>query len=149
MTDRSPLQTFAKLFGIVFLLVGILGFIPGITSNFDDIKFAGHESGAELLGIIQVSILENIVHLLYGIAGLAMARTWDNARLYFIGGGVIYLVLWIYGLVVDKDSNANFVPTNSEGDWLHFVLGVAMVGIGVMLGRSRDTTARTTTTPVP
>ena len=147
MTDRSTLQTFARLFGIVFLLVGVLGFIPGITQNFDDIKFAGHESGAELLGIFQVSILENIVHLLFGVAGLAMSRAWDSSRLYFIGGGVIYLVLWIYGLVVDKDSNANFVPTNSEGDWLHFVLGVTMVGVGFLLGRSRDTVARTTAAP--
>jgi len=149
MKDRSPLQTFAMLFGIVFLLVGILGFIPGITTNFDDIKFSGHESGAELLGIVQVSILENIIHLLYGIAGLAMAKTWDNSRLYFIGGGVIYLVLWIYGLVVDKDSSANFVPTNAAGDWLHFILGVTMVGVGFLLGRSRDVPARTTTIPMP
>src|SRR3712207_1289632 len=52
---RTTLQTLTLLFGVVFLLVGVLGFIPGITSNFDDIKFAGDESEAELLGVFQVS----------------------------------------------------------------------------------------------
>jgi hypothetical protein len=122
----------ATAVGAVFLLVGIVGFIPGITTNYDTMAFAGHESGAELLGIFQVSILHNIVHLLFGVAGLALARTAKNAVAYLIGGGVIYLVLWIYGLVTDKMSEANFVPLNTADDWLHFVLGIGMIGLGVM-----------------
>src|SRR5687768_10490330 len=105
--DRTPVQTMAMLVGIVFLLVGVLGFIPGITSNFSDITFAGDESEAKLLGIFQTSILHNLVHILFGIAGLALARTWEGARTFLIGGGVIYLVLWLYGLIVDKESGAN------------------------------------------
>src|SRR5690606_8566331 len=112
-TRRSTLQTAAMVVGAVFLLVGILGFVPGITSDFDTLQFAGHESEAMLLGIFQVSILHNIVHLLFGVAGLAMARSWSGARTFLIGGGVIYLVLFIYGLVIDHDSSANFVPLNS------------------------------------
>lgn len=122
----------AKAVGAVFLLVGILGFIPGITTNYDAMEFAGHESRAELLGIFQVSILHNIVHLLFGVAGLAMSRTTRGAVSYLIGGGAIYLVLWLYGLVIDKTSEANFVPLNSADDWLHFVLGLAMIGLGLM-----------------
>jgi hypothetical protein len=64
-----------------------LGFIPGITTDYSTMEFAGHESDAKLLGIFDVSILHNIVHLLFGIAGLAMARTWDSTRAYMIGGG--------------------------------------------------------------
>ena len=93
MRDRSPIQTVAMLVGAVFLLVGILGFIPGITTNYDDLKFTGHSSDAQLLGIFDVSILHNIVHLLFGVAGLALARTYEGARNYLIGGGVIYLAL--------------------------------------------------------
>jgi hypothetical protein len=44
-------------------------------------------------------------------------------------------VLWLYGLVIDKTSDANFVPLNSADDWLHFVLGLGMIGLGVALGR--------------
>jgi hypothetical protein len=136
---RSLLRTAALLVGAVFLLVGLLGFIPGITSDYGDMSGAGHNSGADLLGIFQVSILHNIVHLLFGVAGVLLSRTNENSRNYLIGGGVIYLVLWIYGLVIDKDSSANFVPVNSADDWLHFVLGVGMIGLGVLLSRNLRT----------
>jgi hypothetical protein len=97
--------------------------------------FAGHQSDAHLLGVFQVSILHNIVHLLFGLAGLAMARTASGARLYLIGGGAIYLVLWLYGLVVGQDSSANFVPVNTADDWLHLVLGLGMIALGLLTGR--------------
>lgn len=131
----KPLRTAAMVVGATFLLVGVLGFIPGITDPYDQLKFAGNESKAELLGIFQVSILHNIVHLLFGLAGVAMAKTANGARTFLIGGGVIYLVLWIYGLLIDKTSSANFVPLNSADDWLHFVLGLAMIALGVILGK--------------
>ena len=138
---RSPVQAAAALVGAVFLLVGILGFIPGITTGYDSLGAAGRESHAELLGVFQVSVLHNIVHLLFGAAGLAMARTASGARTYLVGGGAVYLVLWLYGLLVDKTSSANFVPLNTADDWLHFVLGLGMIALGVVLGR-RTTTAR-------
>jgi len=134
------------LVGAVFLLVGILGFIPGITTDYGDMAFAGEGSEAKLLGIFQVSVLHNIVHLLFGIAGLALARTWEGARTYLIGGGVIYLVLWIYGLLIDRESGANFVPINTADNWLHFLLGVGMIGLGVALTRDRARTTATTAT---
>ena len=130
--------------GIVFLLVGVLGFIPGITTNYGAMTFAGHESGAMLFGIFQVSILHNIVHLLFGAAGLAMARTGRMARLFLLGGGAVYIVLWIYGLVINQETAANFVPFNTADNWLHLVLGVAMIGLGAWLGRDAmdETTSR-------
>jgi hypothetical protein len=82
-----------------------------------------------------VSILHNIVHLLFGAAGFALARTAGGAKAYLVGGGIVYLVLWIYGLVIDKTSAANFVPLNTPDDWLHFVLGVGMIGAGLVLGK--------------
>jgi hypothetical protein len=140
---RSTLRTAALLVGAVFLLVGVLGFVPGITTHYGDFGAAGPDSDAQLFGAFQVSILHNIVHLLFGVAGVVMSRTNEGSRLFLIGGGVIYLVLWIYGLVIDKTSDANFVPMNSADDWLHFVLGVGMIGLGVALSRNlRTRTAR-------
>jgi hypothetical protein len=135
--DRTDVQRAAQVVGAVFLLVGILGFIPGITSDYDQMAFASHDSQAKLLGIFQVSILHNIVHLLFGVAGLAMARAASSARTYLVGGGVIYLVLWLYGLFIDKNSSANVVPVNSADDWLHFVLGLGMIALGYLLTRRR------------
>jgi hypothetical protein len=142
---RTNIQKAALAVGAVFLLVGVLGFIPGITSQYETLGFAGHESEALLLGIFQVSILHNIVHLLFGVAGIAMARSAAQSRNYLIGGGAVYLVLWIYGLLIGKDTAANFVPVNTADDWLHFVLGVAMIGLGVALSRGTARTGRTTT----
>lgn len=134
---RTPLQTAAMWVGVVFLLVGVAGFIPGVTTNYGEMEFAGPDSGAMLLGIFQVSILHNIVHLLFGVWGLAAARSFSGSRIYLIGGGLIYGLLWIYGLLIDKESGANFVPLNTADDWLHFILALGMIGLGVALG-SRD-----------
>ena len=132
---RDLLCTAAAVVGGVFLLVGVLGFVPGITSGYRDLSFAGHTSNAKLIGLFQVSVLHNIVHLLFGLAGLATSRQREAARTFLVGGGVVYLVLWLYGLVVSQDSAANFVPVNTADDWLHFLLGVGMIALGVVLGR--------------
>jgi hypothetical protein len=127
-TQRSQAQTLALVFGVAFLAAGVLGFIPGITTNLGDIKFAGNDSPSELLGIFQVSILHNIVHLLFGIAGIALSRVPDSARTYLLGSGVIYIVLFVYGLVVGAGDDANFVPVNNNDDWLHLALGIGLLG---------------------
>ena len=134
-STRTLVQTAALAVAATFVLVGVLGFIPGITTPYSDLSFAGYESEAKLLGIFQVSILHNVVHLLFGVAGLALARSASTARSFLIGGGAVYLVLWIYGLLVDKTSQANFVPLNTADDWLHFVLGLGMIALGVVLGK--------------
>ena len=135
---ETPVQKAALIVGVVFLVVGVAGFVPGLTTDVGDLHGAGHGSGAMLLGLFQVSVLHNIVHLLFGIAGVALARTVKASKLYLIVGGIVYAVLWIYGLVIDKDSQANFVPLNTADDWLHFVLAVGMIGLGVILGRRRS-----------
>lgn len=145
MRDRAPVQTAARLVGLTFLVVGIAGFIPGITTNlYDGLEFAGHDGDTELLGVFEVSVLHNLVHVAFGLAGLALAATADRARTYLLGGGAIYLVLWIYGLIIDLNSDANFVPLNDADNWLHFALGAGMIALGVALGRapSRTTSVR-------
>jgi len=135
---RSPIQTAALAVGAVFALVGVLGFIPGVTTNYDQLEVAGHDSGAMLFGIFQVSILHNLVHLAFGIIGVLAARTASLSRTFLIAGGAVYLVLWLYGLLIDEDSGANFVPVNDADDWLHLVLGLGMVALGLLLSRDRD-----------
>ena len=131
---RTSVQKAALAVAIVFLAVGVLGFVPGITTDYDTMSFAGHHSDALLLGLFQVSILHNIVHLLFGVAGLAMMRTAALSRQFLIGGGVIYAILWIYGLLIDHDSAANFVPVNDADNWLHLLLGIGMIGLGLLFG---------------
>lgn len=141
--SRTPIQTAALAVGAVFLLVGILGFIPGVTSNYAALGVAGPGSEALLLGIFQVSILHNIVHLLFGVAGIAMARSATQARNFLVGGGAVYLVLWLYGLLIPHDSAANFVPVNGADNWLHLGLGLVMLALGLILARGVTMRSRT------
>lgn len=76
-----------------------------------------------------------------------MARTIRAARGYLISGGVIHAVLWLYALVIDRESQANFVPVNTADNWLHFVLAVGMIALGVLL--SRRAVAATPETAIP
>ena len=138
--DRTPVQNVARLVGIVFLLVGIAGFIPGITTNlYDGLEFAGTDGTAELLGIFEVSVLHNIVHELFGIAGLALAKTASGARTFMIGGGAIYVALWLLGIV----GGANWIPSNTADNWLHLALGGALIVLGVVLTREQKSVATT------
>jgi Domain of unknown function (DUF4383) len=137
MSGRTPAQSLSLLLGAAFLAVGILGFIPGITTHYGDMSFAGEDSGAELLGVFQISILHNLVHILLGIAGLVLSKTWDGARMFLIGGGVIYLGLWLLGIA----GGADWVPVDSADNWLHFVLGLTLLGGGLVTGRLRPAAA--------
>ena len=122
----------ATVVAATFVVVGILGFVPGITQDVDLMEFSGHESGAELFGIFEVSVLHNIVHLLFGVVGLALARRADTARAFLIGGGIVYLVLAAYGVAIDHDGDANFIPVNGADNWLHLGLGVGMIALGLL-----------------
>jgi len=136
--EKTLAQKLALLWGVTFLLAGVLGFIPGITTNFDDIAFAGKDSDAELLGLFQVSVFHNIVHALFGV-GILMSRTWEAAKNYLLGSAIIYVVLLIYGLITDQNDSANFVPMNSGDDWLHLGLALGLLASYLVSRRDRDT----------
>jgi hypothetical protein len=133
--DKAPVQKAALAVGAVFLLVGIIGFIPGIPTHYDELTFSGHHSGAMLLGIFAVSALHNVVHVVFGVLGVALHGTFNGAKGYLIGGGLVYAVLWLYGLLIDHDSAANFLPLNTADNWLHLGFAIAMLALGVLLGR--------------
>lgn len=136
-TQRRPVQLAAALVAATFVLVGIAGFIPGITTNADELAWAGPDHDGpvpELLGVFHVSVLHNLVHIAFGV-GLLMARTPRGAQAFLIGGGLIYAAVLVYGVAVDRTSDANFIPVNNADNWLHAGLAVAMIGLGVLLRR--------------
>lgn len=133
MRDRAPIQPAAALVGVIVVLAGILGFVPGVTAHSGDLAFAGHKSGAMLLGRFQVSILHNAGHLLLGIAGLVSARTATGARAFLAWGGVLSLALWFLGAA----GAGGWIPLNTADNWLHFLLGIGMIGLGFAAERGR------------
>lgn len=128
--DAELVRKAAWLVAAAFLAVGVLGFVPGITTGYDDLGFAGHNSEAELLGIFDVSVLHNLVHLGFGIAGLFLARTVGGATGYLLGGGLLYGLVFLYGVGIDHDSSANFLPVDGSDNWLHLALTLVMLALG-------------------
>ncbi len=132
----TAIQKTALVVGIVFLLVGIAGFIPGLTHSAEHLAGAGTHSEALLLGVFQVSVLHNLVHLAFGVAGVAVAARAKASRAYLIWGGVVYFVVWLYGLFAVGNDQLNFLPVNDADNWLHLVLAIGMVLLGVFINRS-------------
>ena len=130
-SDRQPMQVFAAVMGAAFLLAGLGGFIPGVTTNYDELEFAGPESAAKLLGLFEVSVVHNIVHLLFAVGLIAAAR-YSWSRLYLLVGGVAYLGVLLYGVLVDQGSDADFLPINDADNLLHLGLSLAMIALGVL-----------------
>ncbi|MEV1145742.1 DUF4383 domain-containing protein [Micromonospora sp. NPDC049799] len=139
---RQKVQLAALATAAAFLLIGVLGFVPGITTGYDGMDFAGHHSEAKLLGLFQVSILHNILHLGFGLAGLVLARSVGGSRLFLAGGGALYLGLWLYGLAIDRESAANVIPVNNADNWLHLFLGFGMLALGLLLSNRAGTGGR-------
>ena len=135
-------QGAAVLVAAAFLVVGVLGFIPGVTTHLDHLQWAGHHSGAKVFGMFAVSGLHNIVHVAFGLIGFIFARTYAASRAYLLAGGVAYLALWIYGILMDQGSALNILTLNSADNWLHFGLGVGMVILALTLAGQRDPTKR-------
>ena len=133
-------QGAALLVAACLLVLGVLGFIPGATTDYDLFAWAGHDSGAKLFGVFAVSGLHNLVHLLLGAAGIWLARTYAGARAYLLVGGAAYLGLGIYGTLNDHASPSNVMALNSADDWLHFGLGAVMVLLGLTLAAQHDPT---------
>ncbi len=124
-------ESLAGLVGAVFVAVGAAGFVPGLVQHYDQLGWWKSGSGAQLFGIFQTSILHNLVHLGFGVAGLLAARIALTGRLYLTGGGAAYLALGVYGLLIDRFGDSNVIPVDRADDWLHIGLGVAMVYAGL------------------
>jgi hypothetical protein len=131
--NTTPVQNAAIFVALVFVLVGVLGFLPGVTTGYSDMEIAGHHSDAKLLGLFEVSVVHNIVHLGFGLLGMFLSWFAMGARLFLVGGGLVYLVLGVYGFFVGEGDAANFLPVNTADNWLHLGLAVVMIGLGAAL----------------
>ena len=141
-------QRFAQIFGVVYLLVGILGFIPVppilvAPGVLGDVLLGPFEPfNGFLLGLFAVNWLHNVVHIAIGVAGLAAYRSAAGARSYSIGVGVLYLLLFVIGLILP--TVFGLVPIFGVGDLgLHLLSGALALAIGLASPASgRQTAAR-------
>lgn len=127
----KPVQHAAATAGAVLGLVGLLGFLPGLTVHIEDLTVAGHHTTTLLFGVFEVSVLHNAIHLLFAVAGLAMATRVRTARWFLLAGGAAYLLLAALGLTAAAD----VIALNTPDIWLNLVFGAVMLGLGFLPGR--------------
>jgi hypothetical protein len=122
---NTTIQKLAAVFGVVFILVGIGGLFAqgGMAMQPTDSALA-----AKAFGIFPVNLLHNLVHLAFGVWGLAASRSWGGSKQFFIVAGFVYVVLTILGFVAP--SGFGLVPLAGPDIWLHCVLAIAMLAIG-------------------
>ena len=128
-------RRFALIWGLGFLLFGILGFVPGATHMHHEdepgliVEGPGH---GNLLGLFHVNLLHNIVHLLFGVLGLAASRAYGTARGYARLVAVSYVLLAVMGLIPALNIYNTFglVPIHGHDVWLHILLAVPAAYFG-------------------
>jgi hypothetical protein len=126
------IRYFALTLGILFLLIGIAAFVPGLVAmDGHDLRVHGPGTGY-LLGLFHVNVLHNLVHLLFGVWGIAAYRRLDASRLYARAVAVSYLVLAVIGIVPNAQINTLFglVPIHGHDVWLHLVIAAAAAYFG-------------------
>lgn len=126
------LKRIALIWGIVFVLIGILGFIPGISTKDDGMGMR------LLLGLFMVNGVHNIVHLLTGVASLASAGSEKTARLYFQAFGVVYALVTIIGFIIGSGHYVlGFIPVNMADNFLHLAIALVALYFGFIFRPTR------------
>jgi preprotein translocase subunit Sss1 len=121
-------QTVAKFFGVVLILIGVIGFFGGSINM----------TVRPELGLFPVNVLHNVVHILIGVWGLAASRTLSGATAFCKQAGVLFLLLAIIGFIPWlTEQLASLLPLSGNAAYLHLVLGLVLLYFGVM-GRSQQ-----------
>lgn len=131
----TPIRVFVLAFGVVYTLVGILGWLNLFLTGVDTDAALVAETG-ELLGIFAVDPVHNIVHIAAGLVGIGAASRSDLARYYALGLGIVLLLLaaWGFALVgatgTEIDEILGLVSVNPADNWLHLLSAAALLALG-------------------
>ena len=136
----TTVQRFAQVFGWVFVLVAVIGFIASMGSMEADPATAPHA-----LGLFPVNLLHNLVHLLFGIWGIAASRSFDASKSYTLIAGVAYLFLAVLGVLTPDFFG--IMPLGGNDIWLHVLLGAGLLA-GWFTARNEVTTRNRATPTV-
>jgi hypothetical protein len=135
---------FALIFGVVFLLVGIAGFIPALVAPVEAPAEHAAATTGHLFGLFPINPLHNIVHILFGIGGIAAYRSFSNARLYARVVAIAYAALMVFGLIPGLNTLFGLVPLYGHDVWLHAVLAAVAAYFGFFSRPVEDRAATAT-----
>jgi hypothetical protein len=123
----SLVQRFTQVFGALFALVGVAGFIPPLlVGTLPGVM--GPLAGL-LLGLFAVNWFHSAAHLLFGALGLLIYRNYSLSKIYALGFGVAYVVLFLLGVFSGSVGTlGGLLPLNSIDDVLHIVTALIALG---------------------
>lgn len=124
---RDPQKWFALLFGAVLVVVGVLGFVPRVVTD-----------GA-LFGVFGINPLHNVVHIATGLLGLVLGRYAGGASLFNKVGGVLYLLLFVAGVVAVSLGSGLLLNLNWADNLLHLALALLVGAVGFLVGERHPT----------
>lgn len=124
------IQTFALIFGIAFLVVGVAGFIPGLSTPLEHPGLTVEAASGHLFGLFPVNALHNLVHIAFGVWGLVAARNLAASRLYGRVVAVAYGALTVLGLIPLANTVFGLVPIYGHDIWLHALLAAVAAYFG-------------------
>jgi hypothetical protein len=138
---RTPVQYFSMIMGGIFLLVGVLGFIPGANVMHQHMHHDLHvtHSQGNLLGLFPVNVLHNLVHIAFGVWGLASFSRFGAARVFARGTAIIYAVLAVMGFIPGLNTMFGLVPIYGNDIWLHGLIALASAVFGFAPRPAHDT----------
>lgn len=136
LADTNYNRLLAMILGWVLLLVGVIGFIPGLTTDGPGPTTGHGTPPAKVLGIFEVNIVHSVVHLLSGLFLLAGAylNGGVNARTYNLILGVVYLIVFVGNFI---GPIADFFALNGLDAGLHVVLGIVLVAVPFLVREER------------
>lgn len=137
------IQTFARIYGIVFLVVGVAGFVPGVTQPHVHPDLAVEAGSGLLFGLFPVNALHNLVHLVFGAWGLFAGRSVGNARLYARVVAIAYGLLTLMGMIPATNTTFGLVPIYGHDIWLHALLAIIAAYFGFAYREPSPAAART------
>jgi hypothetical protein len=122
---RTPAQRYALVIGLALTAAGIVGF-------FYSSAFGKPGKVDDVFGVLDVNGWHNLIHLVSGLIGLAVWRSYSPARRYAIGFGAVYAAIAIWGLVIGNgESILGIVPINTEDNVLHLLIALAGIFAGL------------------
>lgn len=128
-TARGAHQYLALVIGVVYLLIGVVGF--AITGFAD---WTVHDHSQTLLGFA-INPLHNVVHLVIGLLGVLLWSRSASARTYGWILAIGYGAAFVYGLIVVNNPDANVLNINGADNVLHAVS--ALAGLAIALWPAR------------
>jgi hypothetical protein len=119
----KPGQYFALITGILFLAVGLMGFIPGFVREpmmaSEAVGLGVGNGYGNLMGLFPINILHNVVHIVVGLSGIFASMALDGSRVYSRALAVFYGLLAIMGLIPVANTTFGLIPIFGNDVWLH------------------------------